>query len=803
MKLHRLLLFCIPGLLAVQACSNRTGSSGSKEAKNESIPNGSVEYVESSRVLNWTPAYGANNALHFYSPEAHDGARSLLITSDVPARGIWSCKVPVKPWSKYRFHGWIRTENLENGAHNGACFNLVGKSSEFRVLEADSCLRGLYGTNEWTEVVKEFETGGEDSFVLECLFNGYEPAKGRAWFDQMSLELLSSEKIDPNITIHPLTEKEEMSPYIYGQFIEHLGKCIYGGIWAEMLDDRKFWYAPGDRQSPWKIEGETDLISMDRQHPFTGEQTPVLKLSEFRRVALRQDGLGLVSGMEYNGRIIMKSKGKISALKLQLLDGKNLKVIDEVVLHDLRNDYTSFTFSFKSDISTHSASLRITPEGEGELWVGTLSLMPSNNVEGFRADVLALLKGLNSPVYRWPGGNFVSGYNWRDGIGDRDRRPPRKNPAWSGVEHNDVGIDEFITLCKLLNTEPYIAVNAGLGGAEEARAEVEYCNGSADTPMGRLRSQNGHPDPYRVKWWSVGNEMYGDWQLGHMSTDRFVQKHNQFADAMRSVDPEIKLIAVGNPGPWNELMLSRCNDNMDYISEHFYQQDWHGGGLMTHVRQVPDAIRERAELHRNYRRTIPELADKDIRICMDEWNYWYGPHIYGELGTRYFLRDALGIAAGLNEYSRNTDIIYMANYAQTVNVIGCIKTNTTESVYAATGEVLKMYRDLFGTIPVEISGEKRPFDMAAALSPDRKKLVLAVVNPTREKQVFECRIKDLDIGPEAERYVLTGPDDMAYNEPGRPEAVKVSGPELIVANGRYSVPRISVTMFVFTLDREE
>jgi len=799
MKFKRILILPIAGILLLNGCGNPGHNSGSKESKYESIPNGSAESVESSRVLGWTPMEGGNHALHFYSPEAHEGARSLLITSDYPARGSWHCRVKVKPWSKYRFHGWIKTEGLENGVHNGACFNLIGKSSDFKLLENDSCLSGLYGTNDWTEVTKDFETGGEDSFVLECLFNGYEPAKGRAWFDQMSLELLSSDKLSPSITVHAGNEKEEMSPYIYGQFIEHLGKCIYGGIWAEMLDDRKFWYAPGDRQSPWKIEGETDLIYMDKQHPYTGEQSPVLKLSEFRRISLRQDGLGLVEGMDYEGRINVKSKGRITSLKLQLLEGKTLKVIDEFVLNGLRSEYTTFSFAFKSGVSTHSASLRISPEGEGELFIGTVSLMPANNIEGFRADVLELLRGLNAPVYRWPGGNFVSGYNWRDGIGDRDRRPPRKNPAWSGVEHNDVGIHEFMTLCELLNTEAYIAVNAGLGGSEEARAEVEYCNGNRNTPMGRLRTQNGHPEPWKVKWWSVGNEMYGDWQLGHMSTDLFVKKHNQFADAMRSADPEIKLIAVGDPGPWDELMLSKCSDKMDYISEHFYQQDWHGGGLMTHVRQIPDAIRDRAELHRRYREEIPELKDKDIRICMDEWNYWYGPHIYGELGTRYFLRDALGIAAGLNEYSRNTDIIYMANYAQTVNVIGAIKTNTTEAVYSATGEVLKLYRDLFGTIPVEISGDNRPLDIAATLSADRSKLILAVVNPTWDKQVFECKIRDSETEPELMRYILTGPDDMAYNEPGRREAVKVSGPEPIVANGRYSVPRISVTVFVFTL----
>jgi alpha-N-arabinofuranosidase len=272
--------------------------------------------------------------------------------------------------------------------------------------------------------------------------------------------------------------------------------------------------------------------------------------------------------------------------------------------------------------------LSIEPLGSGRLYVGTVSLMPGDNVEGFRPDVLVLLRELGSPVYRWPGGNFVSGYNWRDGIGDRDKRPPRKNPAWQGVESNDVGIHEFMRLCELINTEPYIAVNAGLGSSDEAVAEVQYATGAETTPMGKLRASNGHPDPWKVPFWSIGNEMYGNWQLGHMSTEQFVMKNNEFADKMRSANPAIHLISEGDLGAWDKMILSNCSDKMDYISEHFYKQDYHGGGLMTHVKQIPDAIREKAAAHREYRKTIPSLAGKDIRICMDEWNYWYGPHIY-------------------------------------------------------------------------------------------------------------------------------------------------------------------------------
>jgi alpha-N-arabinofuranosidase len=264
---------------------------------------------------------------------------------------------------------------------------------------------------------------------------------------------------------------------------------------------------------------------------------------------------------------------------------------------------------------------------------------------------------------------------------------------------------------------------------------------------------------------------------------------------MKSADPSIKLISVGDVGDWDKMVLANCADHMDYISEHFYRQDWHGGGLMTHVNQIPDAIKEKAVAHREYRSTIPSLKGKDIRICLDEWNYWYGPHIYGELGTRYFYRDAMGIAAGLNEYSKHSDIIYMANYAQTVNVIGCIKTNTTHSVFDATGQVLKLYRHKFGFIPVEISGDFRPLNIGATLTAGGDTLTLSVVNPTWETVEFPLSISGSTVTDEAEIWSVIAPDDMSTNEPGREPAVIITGPELTQVTGKLKVNPASITIF--------
>jgi len=752
------------------------------------IPNPSAELGSGSAVTGWTAETRGGNMIAFYDYLAHEGKRSLMLNSPRPAGGRWMTKVELKPWSEYKFTGWVKTENVQTRNGKGAGFRFDAFEAEYT---------GLTGTNDWTKVEFVFKTGNDDSSVLSCLLGLDGPASGRAWFDDMKLELVSSEKLNTAVTIDLADRKEPMSEYIYGQFIEHLGRCIYGGIWAEMLEDRKFWYTPGDRESPWQLRGKKELFSVDRAAPFTGDKTPVLGVDATGAAVMQQSGLGLKPELVYTGRVILKATPGITAVKVTLSWGEKSQT---VTIEKPGSTFSAWPVEFKSEELTQNASLAIEPEGNGKVWVGTASLMPSDNIEGFRPDVIALLKELNAPVYRWPGGNFVSGYNWKDGIGDRDRRPPRKNPAWQGVEHNDVGIHEFMDFCRILGTEPYIAVNAGLGDSRQASEEVEYCNGSAETPMGRLRAANGHAEPWHVKWWSIGNEMYGDWQLGHMSTDDFVKKHNAFANAMRSVDPDIKLIAVGELGDWDRMVLTNCSESMDLISEHFYRQDWHGGGLMTHVKQIPDAIREKADAHRLYRQEIPQLKGKDIRICMDEWNYWYGPHIYGELGTRYFMRDAMGIAAGLNEYSRQSDIIFMANYAQTVNVIGCIKTNTTSSVFDATGQVLKLYRQHFGTIPLAVTGETRPVDIAATLDSEGKKLTISVINATWEEVKIPVTLLNGKVTDEGELWQVTAPDDMATNEPGRPENVKISGPAKVSASQALTVGPASINLFVFNLN---
>jgi alpha-N-arabinofuranosidase len=273
-----------------------------------------------------------------------------------------------------------------------------------------------------------------------------------------------------------------------------------------------------------------------------------------------------------------------------------------------------------------------------------------------------------------------------------------------------------------------------------------------------------------------------------------VLKHNWVEEKMRKVDPTIKTVASGEAGNWSRGMLTNCADHMNLISEHFYVSR-PNEDVAAHVQLIPKNIKRIADEHRLYRKEIPSLQGKDIRISMDEWNYWYGPHVFGELGTRYFLKDALGIAAGLHEYFRNTDIIFMANYAQTVNVIGCIKTTKTHADFDSTGLVLALYRNHFGTIPVQVDCQAASLDISAALTSDRTALTIGVVNPKAEPVQLKLELGTANPAGPAQTWMIAGNDPLAFNQPGEPRRVDIQqGPPADLA-GATTVQPFSVTLW--------
>jgi uncharacterized protein len=766
------------------------------------IPNASFEEVANNRPRRWRPERWTGEGSTALADSGRTGGRSVFVTSERGADLGWAATVPLEPFGRYRLSGWIKTDQVAAGSGRGALLNVHDVQP--------AATPAVTGTQDWTRVETVFEVQDQHSVQINCLLGGWGSSTGRAWFDDVRLERIASLPVPaPRLTIDAAEVREPMSANIYSQFIEHLGRCIYGGIWAEMLEDRKFYYPITEKYdpyralrdteypvvgaSPWEIIGEADSVSMSTVEPFVGRHTPELKVGS----TIRQHDLGITAGQSYVGYAWLKRAGDgRGSVEVVLRWGEGDAAQQTVRFERVGKEYRKFPFKFEAGATTDKASLDLKVSA-GPVLVGTLSLMPANHVEGLRADTLALLRELKAPIYRWPGGNFVSGYDWRDGVGDRDRRPPRTNPAWTGVEHNDFGMHEFIRFCKLVGTEPWITVNTGFGDAHSAAAQLEYCNGAASTPYGRLRAANGAREPFGVRYWGIGNEMWGSWQLGFMALEHYVIKQNWVVDKMREVDPDIIPISSGNAGPWSTGLLKACADHMDYIAEHFYCQE--RPGLMAHVRQIPDNIRAKAEFHRKARQEIPGLEAKDIRISMTEWNYWYGPHPFGELGTRYFLKDALGIAAGLHEYARQSDIVESAFYAQTVNVIGCIKTSRRNAAFETTGLVLKLYRQHFGELPVATSTEGL-IDAQAAWSRDRKTLTIGIVNATLQSVEVPIELRGARLKGNGTRWQIAGSDPMAFNDPEQPPQVRIEENAIVGLRDRLVLAPCSVT--VFALDAE-
>jgi alpha-N-arabinofuranosidase len=777
-------------LMSLSACK-----SGPPKAQDELagvtqfIANGSFEEMAGQNPKGWTPRswQRAGDAAFVVESTGHAGARSVAISAATGADASWVATVPIRPYSRYRLSGWIKTENLVPGTSRGVQINVNGEES-WRTPP-------VTGTQDWTRVETEFDAGANDAIEVTCLFGGWGRATGKAWFDDVELVRLSGKDVSrPAVTIDVAKTGAPMSKYIYGQFIEHLGRCIYQGIWAEMLEDRKFFWPVGEGESPWQATGAPASVKMDKVLPFTGAHTPRVTLSGKGPGGIAQGALALVAGKAYAGRVVLSGDAGAAPVTVSLIWGEGPEARQTFAVQEIGRDYKTYPFAFKAGAATESARLEIVSSGRGAFKIGTVSIMPADNVDGFRAEVLARLKELDAPVYRWPGGNFVSGYDWRDGIGDRDRRPPRKNPAWQGVEHNDVGIHEYMDLMRLIGAEPYVTVNSGLGDVVMALEELDYANGGPDTKMGRLRAANGHPERWGIKLWSIGNEMYGDWQLGHMPLSDYVKKHIQYEVAMKALDPSIKVVAVGAVGPWSEAMLAQASNHMDLMSEHFYVG--HKPGLLSHVSQMPAEVRRIADAHRKYQATIPTLKRKEVPVALDEWNYWYGPDVYGEIGTQYYLEDALGVAEALNEYARESDIYAMANYAQTVNVIGAIKTSKTAAVLDTTGVILALYRRQFGTIPVAVGGAPEPLDVMACWQDESKRvLTLSIVNPTMRPQTLRLEAGKLRLPKQARLFLVAGTDPLACNVPGQAPQVVVEESASAPFGKTIIVPPISVSLY--------
>jgi alpha-L-arabinofuranosidase len=459
-----------------------------------------------------------------------------------------------------------------------------------------------------------------------------------------------------------------------------------------------------------------------------------------------------------------------------------------------------------------------------------------SDANGFRTDVLDEIRRTGVPIIRYPGGNFVSGYNWLDGVGPKQNRPRTLDKAWDTIESNQFGTNEFLAWCKVARTLPLMGLNLGTGTAEEASALVEYCNVDKGTHWSDLRRQHGVADAWKVQHWCLGNEMDGPWQIGHMSAAEYGEKAADAARQMRYVDSSLQLIACGSSGPgmptyleWDREVLEQCYQYVDGLSLHRYfgNNDRDSGGdtakylalNLSMEKQIAETLAV-CDLVRGHKR-----SPKKLWLSFDEWNVWYrtttgdavdghrqeAPHLLEEI---YNLEDALLVGGLINSLLRNADRVKIACLAQLVNVIAPIMTNETglfqQTIYYpyswglqfAKGAILNL---LVESSTYDVSGmdQVAHVDVAGSLDHSDGKVSLFFLNRDLS-QAHEVEIVWEDAAPARviSSSILTGDDLKASNSFANPKHVapqSFSVPSVSGGRTKFEVPARSYTVVQWSL----
>jgi alpha-L-arabinofuranosidase len=520
-----------------------------------------------------------------------------------------------------------------------------------------------------------------------------------------------------------------LHPFVYGQSLETLGRGFEGGLWAELLEDRKFYRPPTAPGSPWKrLGGEIGwslTYDVERFHTGAGsvKVTVTDRAQEFVH-GIQQDHLPLSADKEYVGHVVLAGRGLVN---IHLEWGNQVGARDVIRFRLNQEGFGRYPLRFRPRSSTTTGKLSIGLESTGSIWIGAASLMPANHREGLRADTMTLLEQLDTTIYRWPGGNALAGYDWRDGIGPRDQRPTRFHPSWATLEPNDFGIAEFVQFCRALDAEPLVVVDTGIGSPELAAALVQYCNGSDRTIWGRRRALNGDREPYAVRWWALGSGLPGEGQSDALSLEQRLARHKEFVRAMSEMDDQIRLVAVGQRGPWNEALLAEAAKTVDVLSERLDVSSKHDP--QSDNDSPKSALRRIVSEYRNHVETGLPLSPGSVSIGLDGWNLAASDGLNGGDDVSQPWREALMVASGFHDIARHPDLVRMAHFApQRREAVGTVHTTRTNAVVAAAAIPLGLYRHHFGSEGLRIEGELEPLDAVAALSADRRQLTIGILN---------------------------------------------------------------------------
>ena len=674
--------------------------------------------------------------------------------------------------------------------------------------------------------------------------------------------------------------------FITGKFTEHLGNNVYNGLDAQILRNPTFAAVPfwSGQHSPdgpatfhWeraKIveqirrrgpqfgwpEATLDRLVEDHDDALAGWWARIGSRGDValspdtapfgqraQRVEVRAAGQGIAQWTylpihrvrKFAFELFLRSPS-ITSLTVSLSAGEKLDAGASVVVPGISSAWSTLrgVVELNAGLSADTPfRFAMVSDAPGQLVIGHAFLWPADHVDGADPDVIRLLKESRLPLMRWPGGNFVSAYHWEDGVGAVETRATRPNFAWGGVEPNTFGTHEFIALCRAIGCEPMICVNAGDGTPEDAARWIEYCNGTSETPMGKLRAAHGHPEPYRVEHWEIGNELWGKWQVNWTTAAGYVDRHGRFAQAMRKADPNVVLYSCGAPvfwgKDWNDTLIAGVGASLRIITDH----PLIGGNVSTNAdpldvfrdfMAVPGVLEEKwAALRQDMRRA----GIRDPRLAVTELQLF--AHLGGAKDSAAAVRlthanlvspgtlaEALYDVLVYHACVRLAPFAVMVTHSATVNHGGGLR-KERERVYAnPCHHAQSAFAEFAGAVPVAIEldapSERAPLvlpelrnvakersfktvDALAAVAPGGDLLISVVHAAGAGTTRLSIELTGFACGATAQVRTLSAAVPWAANSLEQPDAVRPLDEPIAIRDGRltlelkpYAVLRIRV-----------
>jgi alpha-N-arabinofuranosidase len=635
-----------------------------------------------------------------------------------------------------------------------------------------------------------------------------------------------------SIAVHTRQPEGAISPLIYGQFLEYMFGCIKGGLHAELLQGRGFeesanaiglprhWERyPDDRNDGGVRFVPDETVHFPPNRP--GVISPLGPMPALRvethalgRFGLFQPRIAVRQGMTYHGYLWIKNENFQGRILAALEPDADAAIpYAEAAIDGIGGDWKQYNFQLQTRQSDPLARFVLIFEGRGRLWIDRASLMQGDAVDGVRRDVFDRVNALHPAFVRWPGGNVAQDYHWLWGVGPRDRRVTWTNLAWDKErEPSDFGTAEYIAFCRNLGAEPTICVNADGAGAtaEEAANWVEYCNGPTTSNFGAMRAADGHPEPYNVRWWEIGNEVFGDWVRGHSDAATYAHTANRYAEAMRKIDPTIQLIAVGdNNLEWNRTVLREAGKSFDVLAIHHY---YGGSEMRGDVHNLMARPLYYEKLYRDVAQIIrDEAPGRRITLAINEWGLSFPPE------KLYSIDQALYAARLMNVFERSNAIVTMTSVSDLVNGWsgGIIQAGRTNVFVSPSYLVNQLYAEHLGAERLATTVEGPRFDSSregtavpvldavASRSRDGKSLFIKAVNTDHAKALDVTIQADCPIGPEADLATIAATVPGAYNSFQAPEAVTIYRSRIAAGSDtKVELPPASVAVLRLTIGGE-